>query len=102
MPAMPIATILGGVDVNNAHGYYHYSDRAKYTCGYNDLPLRCFCGFFSSARRVKQIKRLFLKESSGLNLATHGSSKMNSEASSTSIVKRPHVKIRNSKLASKT
>jgi hypothetical protein len=40
---MPVAAILGDADVNDARGYYHYSDGSKCVCGYNDLPSHYYC-----------------------------------------------------------
>jgi hypothetical protein len=38
MSAIPVAAILGAIDINSACGYYHYSDVSKYSRDYNDLP----------------------------------------------------------------
>jgi hypothetical protein len=43
MSAILVTAILGATDVNDARGYYHCSDRIKYTCGYNDLTSLCYC-----------------------------------------------------------
>jgi hypothetical protein len=44
MLGISVAAILGVDD--GARGYYHYSDRPKYTHDYNDLPTRCCCEYY--------------------------------------------------------
>jgi hypothetical protein len=48
MLAIPVAVILGAVDINDTRGYYHCSNGPKYARGYNDLSLIAIVAFCSS------------------------------------------------------
>jgi hypothetical protein len=40
---MPAAAILGAADVNDTHGYYHYSDGPNFGRGYCGDHSRRYC-----------------------------------------------------------
>jgi hypothetical protein len=43
MQVMLVAAILDAADINDARGYYHYSNGLKCARDYNDLPSRYYC-----------------------------------------------------------
>jgi hypothetical protein len=49
--AMSVAAILGVVDVNHAHDYYHYSDRPNFANGYYENHPCCYCSVCSGEWR---------------------------------------------------